>query len=444
MTEQFSTVCEHCRTTLKLKNPDLVGKKVKCPKCGEAFVVSAPSSPKKPAKKKPADEDEGFMDVDPDEYGAVPEDDEFEDFDDQPVRRSSKTGKKKKGKKSRGKGDSAKVLTLVAIVLVAIGVLGGGGYGLMVLAKSASSDVDWLPAEIEGYAKIQADDLWKSGVAQPLVGTEMGKQFADEMIKKVGMGPQDIDVLVVGFSKNGPQGSEVTVIRSHQPFDVNKLHGPDEKVETVSHAGGQYVKSDSRALFLADSKTLVTGSESNIQSLMSRGKRNPSASKFGFASGCRDHLVVAMLNQGNAPTSAGAGPLMGLGATGSSAENILVRANASSDVSVAVQATFKTADMAKAEVDKAQSELTKGKTQFSQTKSQIQAMPANPLIKTDQLIKMMDGMEQVVNSTKVSQWGSQMNVQTTVSGQLVKDLIDMSSSIPFGFPGTSRFPSFLR
>ena len=54
MTESLSTVCDHCGANLKLKNPDLEGKKIKCPKCGEAFVVVAAgptASAKKPAKK---------------------------------------------------------------------------------------------------------------------------------------------------------------------------------------------------------------------------------------------------------------------------------------------------------------------------------------------------------------------------------------------------------
>ena len=34
MTEPLSTVCDHCGAKLKLKNPDLEGKKIKCPKCG--------------------------------------------------------------------------------------------------------------------------------------------------------------------------------------------------------------------------------------------------------------------------------------------------------------------------------------------------------------------------------------------------------------------------
>ena len=279
MTEPLSTVCDHCGACLKLKNPDLEGKKIKCPKCEEAFVVrvSSPAANRKPAKKKPAvdDDDPGFMDVDPDDYDAAPpDDDDSDDGEERQSRRSRslRTGKKKP-KKSRRSGNSggAQAIKIGAIVLVLLVVLGGGGYGLTMLVKaSATSDVDWLPADIQGYVKIQADDLWKAGVVQQFANGEAGKKLVEEMTKNIGLGPQDVDSITVGFTQTGRPGSEVTVMRSRVPFDKSKLMAAHAGTQETSHEGKIYMKNDVVAIFLADGKTLIRSNESNIQSLITR------------------------------------------------------------------------------------------------------------------------------------------------------------------------------
>ncbi len=48
MPEASQIECPHCETKLKIKNPSLFGKKIRCPKCSEPFVAETP----------PADEDE--------------------------------------------------------------------------------------------------------------------------------------------------------------------------------------------------------------------------------------------------------------------------------------------------------------------------------------------------------------------------------------------------
>jgi predicted Zn finger-like uncharacterized protein len=39
MAEPFVTRCPHCQTTLRLKDDGMVGKRVRCPRCSETFVV---------------------------------------------------------------------------------------------------------------------------------------------------------------------------------------------------------------------------------------------------------------------------------------------------------------------------------------------------------------------------------------------------------------------
>ena len=39
----FKVVCPSCETSVTIKNPSLVGKKIDCPKCKYRFVVEAPA-----------------------------------------------------------------------------------------------------------------------------------------------------------------------------------------------------------------------------------------------------------------------------------------------------------------------------------------------------------------------------------------------------------------
>jgi predicted Zn finger-like uncharacterized protein len=52
MAQSIRLECPHCSTKLNVKNPAVVGKKVRCPKCAEPFVAEVPP---------PAGEDE-FLD----------------------------------------------------------------------------------------------------------------------------------------------------------------------------------------------------------------------------------------------------------------------------------------------------------------------------------------------------------------------------------------------
>lgn len=445
MADPFSTVCDHCNATLKLKNPDLIGKKVKCPKCGEAFVVTGAAPAKKPPAKTKGTDDDDFMDFDAGDYASLPDDDDLDDEEGRPARRPRPSkGARKKGKKSsKGKGNIAQVVTIVAMVLIGIGVLGGGGYALMVLAKYAANDLDWLPSDIEGFAKIQPSQIWNSAALQPLTSGDGGKKFVDEMIKNIGQGPLEIDQIVIGFPKRGKVASECVVFRSRLPFDLSKLQGSAGNAQSASHAGRQYLKNDKITLFLADSKTLVCGQEVVIQELISRGKQNPSASKFGFASGYRDHVVVALADRSSPSPSVGSGGVMGMNLSPlQNAENLLIRGNASSDVSLSLLTTYKTADAAKGIVDKTQSDLNQGKTLLAQQKAQIQAIPADALVTMSGAMKIFDGIEQVMNSLKISQSGTRMSMEMNVPGQVIKDMTNMSLSTPFAqTPALGEFPS---
>jgi len=91
MSEPVWIECPHCDSRLKLKNRNIVGKKVPCPKCKEPFRIEVP--PESEAELEAFEDDfESFDHDDADEYSneAVPvadggyddyEDDEYEDDD---------------------------------------------------------------------------------------------------------------------------------------------------------------------------------------------------------------------------------------------------------------------------------------------------------------------------------------------------------------------------
>lgn len=432
MTEPLSTVCSHCDAKLKLKNPDLEGKKIKCPKCGEAFVVVAAASAapaKKPVKKKAADDDDmDFMNVDADDYDSPVDEDEDLDDDDAPRSRRrpvARGGKKKTKKSKKGKGDSAQVIKILALVLVALGVLGGGGFAMMTLLKGdGSSDVDWLPADIEGFVKIQVDDIWAASVAQPLKNNALVKAVVDDITKNVGLGPQDIDRVILSLPPNSASDNVVVVARSKTPFDTAKIQAADKTLSPVSLNSSTYYKSSDAALFFPDAKTMVFGSETSVKSLIERGKMNPSATKFAYANNYRDHLVIAANNPSSGVRNTIAYP------NGQDMETVLVRGNATTDIRLSIKGNFKTADAAKANVDKTKADMEKGKKDLASSKTAIQNAPANPLIKKEQILKMMDGTEQMINSLQVSQSGNQVNMTVAMPGQLVSDFMEMVGSIP--------------
>jgi DNA-directed RNA polymerase subunit RPC12/RpoP len=437
MTEPLSTVCDHCGAKLKLKNPDLEGKKIKCPKCSEAFVVVAAgdetAKAKKPVKKKSSEDDDdlGFMDLDTDDYGPPPDEDEDGDDASSPRLRSSRGGKKKSKKKSKKGGDSSQIVKVLVIIIAAVVLLGGGGYAMISLTKGGgSADVDWLPSDIQGFVKIQVDNIWSAGVFQTFKNSASGKSLVDEMTRDVGFGPEDVDLVVIGIPAGMKGDGTVTVVRAKKAFDLTTLQKSSPGYTLVSGGASSYLKgSGNKIVYPADSKTMLFGPEEMVKAVIERGKKNPNASKFSFGSGYRDHIVVAIIE----PTNSAGSPLSFTG-TGQGTQTALVRANASSDIRMTAQTTFATSDAAKGVVDKMKADLDRTKTQMTQAKAQMQNLPANPMS------KLASGAEQVMNSIQVSQSGSRVNVNLTVSGQLVNDFTEVAGSmggpprlpLPFG------------
>lgn len=431
--EPLSTVCEHCDATLKLKNPDLEGKKIKCPKCGEAFVVVAAGAKKaaagkKTVKKKSDDDDMAFLDVDPDDYGPLSDEDEDDDDDEPKERRvRSSRGKKKKPRK-KSSGNSGQLVKMLAIFLAVALALGGGVYGVMILAQGdGSSELDWLPSDVQGFIKVRVSSIWNAAAVQPFKTGGATNTFVQEMIKNIGVGPQDIDHLVVGVP-SGSQSAQVFVIRASKPFDQAAMRSANPGIIDVTHETATYMKmNNSTGFYLPDPKTLVVGPEASIQAVITRGRKNPSIERFTFGRNYRDHVVMAMLNPGTTTSSAMANPMMMAGSGMNGADSILARANETSDIRMTMLANFKTPEAAKSVVEKAQGDLKKQKEAFAAGKTLMQNMP-NP--NQAQAMKALNSAEEVMNSIQVSQAGSSMSTQMTISNQAISGFAEIMNSLP--------------
>ncbi|HAH49304.1 hypothetical protein [Gimesia sp.] len=127
-----TVTCPHCQNKLKLKSPDLLGKKVKCKSCENPFVLKADGK----KKSKPA----------PDEF-----EDDFGDFDDSAmdrVRRARKrkgtSGNQKSATAASSKPDKAKKKSEASIPLplliggCVLGVLLTGGLGYFMFSMGSS------------------------------------------------------------------------------------------------------------------------------------------------------------------------------------------------------------------------------------------------------------------------------------------------------------------
>ncbi|MCA9056283.1 MAG: hypothetical protein KDA75_20780 [Planctomycetaceae bacterium] len=139
MADQFpSAACPHCETRIRIKNRDLIGKKAKCPSCGEVFRIEvdggdaaaiagkAAVRPKKPAAPKPSadefDEFAGLDDFDGLESSAPPV---VRGKSSKPAAEEQPVLKKAKKVKRRTEDDDRFPLAVHRLLMIGTGILGG-------------------------------------------------------------------------------------------------------------------------------------------------------------------------------------------------------------------------------------------------------------------------------------------------------------------------------
>jgi predicted Zn finger-like uncharacterized protein len=138
------TECVHCRTRYTLKDPALVGKKIRCKKCGKPFKVERIDS---------VDEfDEEIEDYGDDEFGSPGD---WPPAQSPPVAGTAAKSKQKKRKKKSGTAGAWKVPAIIGVVVVACGL---GIWGLIqILPANLGSVFDSHEAIVDDSIQIAYD-----------------------------------------------------------------------------------------------------------------------------------------------------------------------------------------------------------------------------------------------------------------------------------------------
>jgi phage FluMu protein Com len=345
----FQTQCPHCGKVLKLKSEAAVGRKAPCPKCRTPFVVE-------PYEEPPADEwnDAGGED----EYGYDYSDDDYGDYGDEygvadgdyaeaepaPSRSSRKSGAKGSKKKKKAAGAPAWLapLGIGLAILVGLGLLGGGVAFLISRVGGSRNVVDlaWLPADGDMYLLAKPGEMWNAPILEPLrdnpaIRNAMGRAGQNGQLD---LKPEDIATVTLAgvdmfdmMSARVPLfGGRATatgqVVKRAEPkqIAVMRLNRDLTQEELAAVPGAQkkthgsaeyYLAGTGRqtaGFYLADARTLLTGTESELTKAIDRGNSQERVARIDFANVNHQFvMVLAPPNPLRSETSAASGATAG-------------------------------------------------------------------------------------------------------------------------------------
>ncbi len=349
----FQTQCPHCGKILKLKSEAAVGRKAPCPKCRTPFVVE-------PYEEPPADEwdDAGdeygyeYSDDDYGDYGDDYEEAEYEEVEPAPSRSSRKSSSKgsKKKKKSAGAPAWLAPAGIGLAVLLGLGLLGGGVMFLInnVGGGSANNAIDlaWLPADADMYVRAKPAEMWNAPILAPLRDNPIVKNAMDQAVQsgQLDLMPTDIETVTYAGVDMSDQVSakvplfggkatrtggvvkhadpkHIAVMRLKRDVAVDELAAVPG-AEKKSHGSAEYFVAGAgaqrMAFHLADARTLISGTESELTKAIDRGATQERVSRIDFIKPNHQFvLVVAPQNasQFEASPSAGVSPTDRLGSS---------------------------------------------------------------------------------------------------------------------------------
>jgi predicted Zn finger-like uncharacterized protein len=333
MAGALSIQCPHCQATLKLKNRKAIGKKVPCPKCKQPFVV-------KPLPEPDAEDDFlGDVDSFDDDYGAPEE--AYGETARPPVSGPRSTSKKSKKKSSAKRSKSSGwqnpalmagggllcVGLLVGVVWMAVAAFSGSG-------RDDRLDLAYLPPDSELIVSIRIADIWKAPIVKSLIDKPEVQKNIAEVRKKIGLGPADIQSVIIGVSGLSERQKEsaqqnmmqagganvpfpgfddvpgIIVVRTSKAIDKLKLveyaekaeEIPAEKIQTVSHDGETYYRIPNSkaggpeflAAFFPDDTTIVFGPEKDVKRAIERGSTAQPRPDLDFID-LDQHFLLAMV-----------------------------------------------------------------------------------------------------------------------------------------------------
>jgi hypothetical protein len=427
MASPFVVSCSACGSKLKLKDASAVGKKVKCPKCQEAFVVPAPQKQKAvAAKKKPADEDSFLDDLGDEEFGGSGDDDvdDFgdDDFEESAPRKKSGGGtatKKSKGKskkKGRSSGNGGKIALIAGAIVLGMGLIGGGIYGIVLLASGASANrLAWVPDNAEFVAEIRPARIWNSQFLQPLTGGDAGTQITTRLQSTFGATITDIDRIVIAGASSDAQPT--VVIYSNVALSASTVGQGSTATDYNGHT--LYTSASSPTAYLTDdNKTLVFAQDATLRAMIDKNGATTAADKFGDLPSSGDIAFAASNFNSSSPFSQGM--MMGPGAQDlASLQSVYGRGDFSSNLDLDISMVFSDAGVAERSVADFGNQKQQQLDQLTQQESQLASMPPNPFMSADTMRTMLQGQRQILESTTVSNSGGTLNVRSSVPGSII-------------------------
>ncbi len=447
MATSFVVACSNCSAKLKLKDKSMIGKKVRCPKCSEPFVIKAS------AKSKPesvALDDGGFYD-DPedewdDEFGGTS--DEFEDeYESVPRKRrtskKSKKGSKKKGKRrEKEESDIPKgvVATLVGGGIIFLLLIGTGIFFLLPLLQGDGpvNRMQWLPNNTQTYVEIRVAEVWKSAVLRPIRTSKMAQEMKKQLKEKGSLEIEDIEKVVVGIPANG--GQPIMIISSKVTIDPQKF---DPDMTTSTYAGHKiYEDADGQNTgFLLNSKTIVTGSKEMIHSAIDRKGECAVAADFEFLP-TRGGIIFGSLSPSNALQQT---PLGTLAQETVDLEKLNVVTGVlkfSNDLDIDLKMGFADTTSAKELLTKAEEGLSKTKERLDKQQKELEG---GNFVQTHQERTVVMKSQNVISTVKLSGSENDFSVKLSISGSIFEDLVELAEALSGegggGFmPGMRRLP----
>lgn len=290
MSDSLKVECPHCGGSLKLKDRSAEGKRVRCPKCQEAFKVELP------------DEDLDIVDDLEDDLGDdFGGDDELPEEDEAP-RSSKKAASKKPVKKKRKSGSGAMPWLVIAGVLGVLVVVGGVGAVVALSGGGDTStnkiDMTYLPADTNMVMHMKVNEFMSSPLLADVMNQPAAQQMMGPLVNEAGVGWREMVSVTVGtivdetdtgakFSGPGLLGPQqgmstaqprmVTVIRASSPLKAEDIAVKALKGRAVTQNGKTYYEGLNVApgsplagmsMWAPESNTVVFGTSAEILALV--------------------------------------------------------------------------------------------------------------------------------------------------------------------------------
>lgn len=309
--------CSECGKQMQAR-AEHAGRTAKCPACGVAVAIPEPEAEEIEEAEEVQEEDRRarfsaskaaprkkiVLDEEAEEAEEAEEVDEEED--DRP---------RKKGKKAaRGKKKGRNLGLLIGVGVGVLLLLVGGGVLLWYMLGSSGSsgsgsDLAFVLPEAQMVVAVQVAALWNTPVTQELLRNLPGdaKNNLDEMEKKTGLKPADIDRVLAVFPDLDSK-QPLVVITTNKPVDRKKiLEGLEADPAERKHQNRAYHVSkkgmnDPGIHFVSD-KLFVLGGEVGLKLALDHvagaTKKAPGklANSLKLVDG-RNQLVVAMVPPG--------------------------------------------------------------------------------------------------------------------------------------------------